>query len=104
MGLKCKVVTTLDSTREVPRGFIKLVEDSTITTEYEFEYELYQTVYVVIKNWFGRWKTVEREIAAFAFTNIPSYYIQGLGFVLPDDVFLTEGEAMAECRKRNLKD
>lgn len=103
MGLKCKVITTLDSTREVPKGFIKVIEDSTVTTEYEFEYEFYQTVYVVVKNWFGRWKVVEREVAAFAFTNIPSYYIQDLGFVLPDDVFPTEGEAKTECRKRNLK-
>ena len=103
MGLRCKVTTTLDSTREVPRGFIKVVEDSTVTTEYGFQYELFQTVYVVVQNWFGRWKVVEREVAAFTFTNIPSYYMQGLGFVLPDDVFSTEGEAKAECRKRNLK-
>lgn len=103
MGLKCKVTTTLDSTREAPRGFIRIVEDSTITTEYEFKFEFHQTVYVVVKNWFGRWKVVEREVMTFAFTNIPSYYFPSLGFVIPEDVFPTEGEAMAECRKRNLK-
>lgn len=103
MGLKCKVTTTLDSTREVPRGFIRIVEDSTVATEYEFQYELYQTVYVVVKNWFGRWKVVEREVMTFVPINIPSYYFHGLGFVSLDDVFLTKGEAKAECRKRNLK-
>ena len=103
MGLKCKVITTLDSTREVPKGFIKLVEDSITTTEYEFEYELCQDVFVVEQNWRGKWVVKQRVIDAFAFTNIPSYYIQGLGFILPDDVFPTEGEAKAECRKRNLK-
>ena len=103
MGLKCKVITTLDSTREVPKGFIKLVEDSITTTEYEFEYELCQDVFVVEQNWRGKWVVKQRVIDAFAFTNIPSYYIQGLDFILPDDVFPTEGEAKAECRKRNLK-
>ena len=103
MRRKCKVGSTVEWKRGVPRGDIRVIEDSTVTTEYEFEYEFYQTVYVVVKNWFGKWKVVEREVAAFAFTNIPSYYIQDLGFVLPDDVFPTEGEAKTECRKRNLK-
>lgn len=103
MAIRCKVIATLDSTREVPKGFIKLVEDSTTTTEYEFEYSLLQDVFVVERNWRGKWVVKQRVIDAFAFTNIPSYHINSHGFVLPDDVFPTEGEANTECRKRNLK-
>ena len=87
MGIKCKVITTLDSTREVPRGFIKVVEDSTTTTEYEFEYELFQDVFVVEQNWRGKWVVKQRMIDAFAFTNIPSYHMNSHGFVLPDYIF-----------------
>lgn len=83
MAIRCKITAWAEEPLySISNGIVNEFNSS-----YEYEYSLFQDVFVVEQNWRGKWVVKQRAIDAFAFTNIPSYHITNCGFVTPDYVF-----------------
>lgn len=82
---------------------LEIINDKIKTSylkEYEYKYGLGQTVYIVYKGIFGRYKIKEDVVSAFECTNIISYKLSNYGIATEDEIFDNIDDAVKYCDKK----
>lgn len=80
-----------------------LNENDMVTNTYKYKYHLWQKIYLVYENFFGKYKVKQEEICGAIYTNIPSYHLSNGWIVSENDLFNDEDDAVQRAMYLNQK-